>query len=178
MKELQSALGAEGLDECVCLVCDRLGLRRESRRKDGSDWRFVVKLRECLGEPLTIYQNYRAPPHVDGLESVMVLPRGVHCYIDKNGCPNARMSVCKTCDDSICADRLPKFAVANGCFIGRLPKPLRRLTIPERFMTQLASIGAMARVMRGGRHHIRSHCVAFDCTPGPPVSLLPRPVTK
>ncbi|KAF1778684.1 hypothetical protein GQ600_3277 [Phytophthora cactorum] len=41
-------------------------------------------------------------------------------------------------------------------------------------MTQLASIGAMARVMRGGRHHIRSHCVAFDCTPGPPVSLLPR----
>ncbi|KAG6960300.1 hypothetical protein JG687_00008296 [Phytophthora cactorum] len=42
-------------------------------------------------------------------------------------------------------------------------------------MTQLASIGAMTRVMWGGRHRcIRSHCMAFDSTPGPPMSILPR----
>jgi hypothetical protein len=35
----------------------------------------------------------------------------------------------------------------------------------------------MTRVMRGGRHRcIRSHCVAFDCTPGPPITLLPRSI--
>ncbi|KAG3195254.1 hypothetical protein PC128_g8648 [Phytophthora cactorum] len=33
----------------------------------------------------------------------------------------------------------------------------------------------MTRVMWGGRHRcIRSHCMAFDSTPGPPMSILPR----
>jgi hypothetical protein len=31
--------------------------------------------------------------------------------------------------------------------------------------------------MRGGRHRsIRSHCIAFDCTPGPPILFLPRSI--
>ncbi|KAG6944833.1 hypothetical protein JG688_00016889 [Phytophthora aleatoria] len=51
------------------------------------------------------------------------------------------------------------------------------LTLPERFMTQLVSIVALTRVMRGGRHRcIRSHCIAFDSSPGPPILLLPRSI--
>ncbi|KAG6971399.1 hypothetical protein JG687_00002082 [Phytophthora cactorum] len=35
----------------------------------------------------------------------------------------------------------------------------------------------MTRVMQGGRHRcISSHCIAFDCTPGPPVTRLPRSI--
>jgi hypothetical protein len=31
--------------------------------------------------------------------------------------------------------------------------------------------------LRGGRHRcIRSHCIAFDCTPAPPILLLPRSI--
>ncbi|KAF1778538.1 hypothetical protein GQ600_18500 [Phytophthora cactorum] len=42
-------------------------------------------------------------------------------------------------------------------------------------MTQLSTVAATTRVMRRGRHRcIRSHCLAFDCTPGPPLLLLPR----
>jgi hypothetical protein len=37
---------------------------------------------------------------------------------------------------------LPKFAIANGFFVGKLEQHLQDLTIPERFMTQLASIMA------------------------------------
>jgi hypothetical protein len=44
-------------------------------------------------------------------------------------------------------------------------------------MTQLVTLAALTRVMRGGRHRcIRSHCIAFDCTPGPPILLLPRSI--
>ncbi|KAG6945653.1 hypothetical protein JG687_00017152 [Phytophthora cactorum] len=33
--------------------------------------------------------------------------------------------------------------------------------------------------MRGGRHRcIRSHCIAFDCTPAPPILLLPRSIQE
>ncbi|ETI34165.1 hypothetical protein F443_19275 [Phytophthora nicotianae P1569] len=46
-------------------------------------------------------------------------------------------------------------------------------------MTELATVCSMTRVMRGGRHRcIRSHCVVFDSTPGPPVTLLPRSVQE
>jgi len=46
-------------------------------------------------------------------------------------------------------------------------------------MTQLVSIPAMTRVMRGGQHRcIRSHCIAFDCAPAPPVALLPRSINE
>ncbi|KAF1784372.1 hypothetical protein GQ600_26894 [Phytophthora cactorum] len=62
---------------------------------------------------------------------------------------------------------MPKFSIANDFFISRLEKKLRGLTLPERFMTQLVSIVALTRVMRGGRHRcIRSHCIAFDSSPG------------
>jgi hypothetical protein len=180
MDLLQETLGAEGLDECSCLVCDRLVLRRDAVRKEAGDWRYVDMIKKCLGEvetdlPRELVEQYTAPPQLEGLENVLVSPRGIKCYFSEDGCPTAWMSVCKRCDASIMNKKLPKFAIANGVFVGRLPEYLRGLTIPERFMTQLASFGAITRVMRGGRHRcIRSHCVAFDCSPGPPVTLLPR----
>ncbi|KAF1779093.1 hypothetical protein GQ600_17510 [Phytophthora cactorum] len=46
-----------------------------------------------------------------------------------------------------------------------------------RFMTQLVSIVALTRVIRGGRHRcIRSYCIAFDSSPGPSILLLPRSI--
>jgi hypothetical protein len=46
-------------------------------------------------------------------------------------------------------------------------------------MTQLVSVIGLTRVMRGGSHRsIRSHCMAFDATPGPPATLLPRSLDK
>ncbi|KAG6969454.1 hypothetical protein JG687_00003206 [Phytophthora cactorum] len=59
--------------------------------------------------------------------------------------------------------------------MGALPDNLKGLTIPERLTTQVSTVAATTRVMRGGRHRcIRWHCLAFDCTPGPPLLLLPR----
>lgn len=44
-------------------------------------------------------------------------------------------------------------------------------------MTQLVSVIAITRVMRGGAHRaIRCHCLAFDATPGPPAMLLSTPM--
>jgi hypothetical protein len=44
-------------------------------------------------------------------------------------------------------------------------------------MTQLVTLAAITCVMRGGRHRcIRYHCIAFDCTPGSPILLLPRSI--
>ncbi|OWZ02958.1 hypothetical protein PHMEG_00025393, partial [Phytophthora megakarya] len=72
---------------------------------------------------------------------------------------------------------MPKYAISNGFCIGELPVSLWDMTCPERFLTQLVSVVAFTRVMRGGKHRcIRSHCMAFDATPCPPVCMLPRSI--
>lgn len=46
-------------------------------------------------------------------------------------------------------------------------------------MTHIVSVVALTRVMRGGVHRsIRSHCMAFDATTGPPDTLLPTTLDK
>jgi hypothetical protein len=122
MNYLQEALGAEGLDETTCGVCDRLVIGRDAVRKEGSDWRFMNVLRELLGVassdiPQRLVDQYCAPPHIEG----------IHCYIDKSGCPSAWMSICSDCMSAIRSRQLPKFAIANGFFVGRLPAHLNGL---------------------------------------------------
>ncbi|KAF1788710.1 hypothetical protein GQ600_21049 [Phytophthora cactorum] len=64
-------------------------------------------------------------------------------------------------------------------YIGRLPRPLRQLTLPECLVTRLVCMVALTRVVRGGRHRcIQSHCIAFDCTPASPILLLPRSIQE
>ncbi|ETL31819.1 hypothetical protein L916_15460, partial [Phytophthora nicotianae] len=182
LERLRRALGAEGLDECACVVCDRLGLRQESRRVEDVDVTYLKKMKRSLyvetaNLPNTLVEQYRCPSCLSDLSGLMVSPRGINTYTDDNNYSRAWLSVCRECDRSIQRGRLPKFAIANGFFMGRLPHKHRDLTVPERLMTQLTNVVAMTRVMRGGHHRcIRSHCIAFDCTPGPPVTLLPLPL--
>lgn len=88
-------------------------------KKEGSDWQYVDKLCNCLGGAddnliEKLRDQYRAPPHIQGLEHGLVSSRGIHCYIDDNENPDPWMSICKKCDASIRSQELPKFAIANG----------------------------------------------------------------
>ncbi|GMF12525.1 unnamed protein product [Phytophthora lilii] len=180
MERLQKDLGAEVLDECVCAACDLQVRRCESRRVEDTHLTFLKKMKKCLETdttklPTDLVQQYRCPACITKLAGTMVSPRGITQYTDENDYSRAWLSVCNEGDHAIQLGLLPKFAIANGFFVGRLQPMLREQTVPERMMTQLTNVSAMARVMRGGRHKcIRSHCIAFDCKPAPFASLLPR----
>jgi hypothetical protein len=184
LERLQEALGPAGLEECVCVSCDELVLRRDALRKEASDRRFMNRMRRCLGGadetlPQLLIDAYSAPVSIPYLRHVLVAPNSFRRYMDQGDHPTAWFTICKSCNKEIERGRMPKFAISNGFIIGALPEELTGLTIPERIMTQLVTIGAMTRVMRGGCHRcIRSHCIAFDCTPGPPVTLLPRSISE
>ncbi|KAG6969453.1 hypothetical protein JG687_00003205, partial [Phytophthora cactorum] len=82
MELLRRELGADGLDECACAICDRLVLRRDVVRNDGSDWKYMDILREILGEAGSdvlwlLREQYRTSPLIAGLENVMVSPRAM-----------------------------------------------------------------------------------------------------
>ncbi|KAF1784291.1 hypothetical protein GQ600_23980 [Phytophthora cactorum] len=145
--------GAEELDECVCTVCDRLVLRHKTCRIEDDNWGYMDKMSKALMVsrktklPGDLVAQYRAPAFVVDLEGVVVSPRG-YTAIPMTWTPAS---------------------MARETMWG--------LTLPERFMTQLVSIVALTRVMRGGRHRcIRSYCIAFDSSPGPPILLLPRSI--
>ncbi|OWZ03024.1 hypothetical protein PHMEG_00025314, partial [Phytophthora megakarya] len=80
-----------------------------------------------------------------------------------------KLQVCNECHEAIQKRKLPKFAIRNGFYMGCLDRDLTQSTIVERMMTQLVTVLALTRVMRGGAHRsIRLHCMAFDATPWAP----------
>ncbi|KAG1709675.1 hypothetical protein DVH05_028649 [Phytophthora capsici] len=123
---------------------------------------------ENLVSPLA--SEYDCSDMLPELEGILLSKRG----IDR---ASRCLHVCKQCDDSLRKRDVPKFAIKNGFCIGSLPTNLQQATLPERLMTQLVSVVAVTRAMRGGAHRaIRSHCLTFDATPGPPAMLLPTPI--
>jgi hypothetical protein len=117
---LLRALGAEGLDECVYIVCDRLELRPKTRRFEDTDWSYMNKMKQSLkasnisNVPGDLVSQYQSPPHLPELEGLMVSSRGITCYYDDSNLQRARFSVCYECDRSIQQCKLPKFSIANG----------------------------------------------------------------
>jgi hypothetical protein len=70
-------------------------------------------------------------------------------------------------------------AAADELKIRQLPPHLAEANWIETVMIQLATVVAQTRVMRGGHHRsIRSHCMVFDATLGPPATLLPSRVDR
>ncbi|POM80230.1 Hypothetical protein PHPALM_1963 [Phytophthora palmivora] len=68
----------------------------------------------------------------------------------------------------------PKFAIANGLYMGRLPTDLEDSTITENAMLNLAQPMHYMSVVRGGKHaSLRSHVYFFRADPTPPAHMLP-----
>ncbi|KAE9041207.1 hypothetical protein PR001_g6712 [Phytophthora rubi] len=171
LERRQLALGAAGLDEIVCAVCDSWMLATSCRVIKVSDCNRVRQIRQVLssnGEalPAELVAQYDCSSRSPALAGLLLSERGVR--------PDGRIDVCADCDNSLAKDSIPKFSIKNGFAIGTLPTHLADASLPERLITQPVSVVAVTRVMRGGAHRfIRSHCLAFDCAPAPAATLLP-----
>jgi len=174
LRRLRLSLGAAGLDEVACAVCDRNELRARCRVVAVSDGESMHRLREVLsssGEELPdeLVAEYACSGVSSALEGALLSKRGVRADGD--------LHICDECDESLTKGSIPKFSIKNGFYVGTLPSQFTDMTLPERLMTQMESVVAATRVMRGGAHRsIRSHCLVFDATPGPAATLLPIPV--
>lgn len=119
--------------------------------------------------PTELVADYDCSTLTSILDGVLLSKRGVRRDGNLNGC--------QECDESLAKRSIPKFSIKNGFYVGELPTRFSDMTLTERPMTQTVSVVAITRVMRGGAHcSIRSHCLAFDATPGPPATLLLIPV--
>jgi hypothetical protein len=98
LERLQLALGATGLDEIVCAMCDSWKLATSCRVIKVSDSNRVRQMRQLLssdGEalPAELVAEYDCSSRCPALAGLLLSERGVH--------PDGRINVCADCDNSL-----------------------------------------------------------------------------
>lgn len=90
------------------------------------------------------------------------------------------IQVCSSCDKSLSrssSQSPPKFAIANGLYMGVLPSRFNDTSMTEHVMVNLSQPTKFLTVIRGGKHSaLRSHSYFFRADPATPAQLLPRDV--
>ncbi|KAF1793289.1 hypothetical protein GQ600_2610 [Phytophthora cactorum] len=119
---------------------------------------------------------YGASSHIPRFEGVLISSKGV-----LNGGLDLR--ICNPCFMSLMNKVLrsppppPRFAIANGLYIGWLPDKYADTSPTEHAMVSLTQSTKLLTVVRGGLHTaIRSHVYYFRADSSTPASLLPREV--
>jgi hypothetical protein len=193
-RELFADLGGRALDECVCIVCDRISLKLTSKAflwelQNESVLRLGTAMDQCLRPPLSgLSDRLRAQYLItqpEGLEELLLSQDGVEREQEKS--PNFYLRFCQDCYNSLSntqnegEDRMPpKLAIANHFFVGRMPTELyAKCNWVELSLTTLVNGIAATKVVRGGaRRAIRSHFVAVNATPAPAWELFPKMISE
>ena len=175
LEELYKALSPEALSESVCAVCDRLHLSKSSIHVPIADVEYIEIMRSALARPPDV-DLPRALLREYDCSSISTVFTGA--LLSTRGVTPEEVVVCEECDRSLRTNKTgvpPKYAIANGFYVGQLPDELFAASWAELLMTQLATVVAQTRVMRGGHHRaIRSHCMVFDASDCPAATCLPR----
>lgn len=179
-QECLHRLSNSSLDEMICSVCDCWHFRQRILRKQVvDDSVFIRAVKQRLRTPEGLHPElvkcYDVSETFPCLVGVLLSRKG----IINNGA-SFELSVCKSCYQSLMKTKRrspPKFAIANGLYIGWLPDKYADTTPTEHAMLGLAQPTKMLSIVRGGRHTtIRAHAYYFRAGPSTPASLLPREV--
>jgi len=81
--------------------------------------------------------------------------------------------ICKTCEKSINKGGVPRFALANGLWIGEIPLQLQGLTLIEKLMIARVRHNACYATVASGGRKLKCNVVAFECNMPKVYSLLP-----
>jgi hypothetical protein len=169
----------EYLEEVVCCVCDCYHCVRDVVKKKFEDGTLLDRMKARLNPPVGLPRPLLDPYDVSNL-----VPALTGILLSKVGVDSAGAVVsgvfCRPCYNSLMTERVkgpPKFAVANGRFIGVLPSQFKDSTLTESAMLNLGQSTHCMSVVRGGQHKtIRSHSYVFRATPSPPSTMIPRDV--
>jgi hypothetical protein len=148
----------------VCAVCDEMFSHLETKLMSAADLpiSFFSVLRKPSGlpnevpalHPLLLQQYdvshyFPADPRFQGL---LISPRGLEihhkkCLVKYQNCCESQLYICVTngCLTALQHNKIPKFAIAHGNYIGQLPEAIREMTFASRSLIRpITSFGRMA----------------------------------
>ncbi|OWZ07500.1 hypothetical protein PHMEG_00020100 [Phytophthora megakarya] len=92
------------------------------------------------------------------------------------------LQICLSCRTSLLDKQRanpPKFAIANGLYMGSLPREFQDSTFIENSMLNMAQPMYFILIVRGGKYaSLRPHSYFFRADPAPPAQMLPRNVVS
>lgn len=146
----RACIGLNAADKKGCAVCDSRWQSRSIRRcriEGLTAERWCSILQPCADVPMPLISYYDISEWVPNLKGAMLSRNGV--VRNDGGMPIGKIFVCDRCYKcmSQSTDRPPKFSIANGFDIGRLPENLRNANVIERRVTSLTSIAIPLTVL-------------------------------
>jgi hypothetical protein len=170
----------ESLKECVCAVCDNLVFERDCvhKRITKITANFLMKMKKKLAFPPDLNAENRAWYDVSSIsevfEGIMLSKEGIH--LSDSNVP--LVTFCNSCLSSLKNSRddiPPKFAIANGLWMGRLSEIFDDTTKTEHAMMNLAQSNSFVTTVIGGfNRKMSSHAYSFRSTPTVPAAMIPR----
>ncbi|POM81938.1 Hypothetical protein PHPALM_34 [Phytophthora palmivora] len=168
------------MKERVCSVCDcfhRIDRMKFMRVHENSNLLRVMKvrLRSQPNLPPGLQNCYDASDLNGALGGILLSRAGIIEFEGK-----VKLQICIPCKTSLLDKKRahpPKFAIANGLWMGRVPAIFEDSTFTENAMLKLSQPMHYISVVRGGKHSsLRSHAYFFRAEPAPPAQILPRDV--
>ena len=121
-------------------------------------------------------QNYDVSSFSNVLEGIMLSKRGISVNEDNE----IVLSSCTRCLDSLKSRNTtnpPKFAIANGSWIGELPARFHDTTKTEHSLMNLAQANPFMMTVIGGHNRkLSSHVYSFSAEPTVPAAMIPRDI--
>ena len=173
-KKIHEELNEENV---VCCVCDEICRVSQTRLLNVPDLpsSFFTLLRKPSGldgdapvihdELVKQYDVTFAFPGDVRFISILLSPRGVKlsncsCRVTKDVCCFSRLYVCHVagCLQALRRGKIPKFAIAQGNWVGQLPEQLRDITYGSRCLIRpVHSFGRLASFYNGGGMRLTGH---------------------
>ena len=172
------ALSNAEMSEIVCCCCDAFAPASASRRADLNKSSGLLRnMKNRLKAPddlcFRLLNEYDVSDIDQRLQGLLLSRRGV----TKNQDGSVVLVLCRSCSTSLARklESPPKFAIANGLFMGTLPPEYADTTMTEHSMVDLSQATHYVSAVRGGCHRVlRSHSYCFRSRPMVPAELLPR----
>ena len=164
-------------ESVVCTVCDEICLLTKTKLLDINSLpaAFFTELRTPTGVdgeapllPDELVKQYDVSEYFPGDErfkNLLLSPRGLKtpdcdCQLKQNSCCVYRFYICDKpgCFQSLRRGTIPKFAIAQGNWIGLLPKELQNMTYGSRCLIRpMQSFGRMAAFYNGRGMRLTGH---------------------
>lgn len=172
--KLVQQLSDDHVLESVCCACDRLFPTtmlccHTIETMPFQQMQKMLKAPDHL--PASLVQQYDASVTHPTLKGLLLSCRGV--LVQDSG---TNFLFCSECETDLRRNRIPKFAIANGLWVGWLPDLLFNHTTRTEFsMTSLAQSSVyISTVFSSGNRVLKSHSYMFRAKPEPPAAMLPR----
>ena len=154
-----TALDPSNFHESGCAVCGRLTPLNMSSSIDNFDLGYL----STYADKVTRKQRRSINDPIEGISGPVA---DFSCRI-----------VCAECSECVKKKKLPKISLANGLWIGEIPKILKELTFAEKLLIARVRTNRYAIKVQSGMHKTKCNIVAFE-NPVPQIyEALPPPAS-